>query len=427
MEPTARLSVLLLATRLAAAAWAGPPPKARVFLIGIDGASWNVVNPLLARGRLPNLARLIARGASGPLKSVQPLLSPAIWTSIATGQPPSVHGILGFLQDDERTPVTSADRRSAAVWNVLSHFGRSVCVVGYLKSWPAEPVDGVMVSDHVLDPDVKSGQVYPRDALRGLSTLRAWDPDSPAEIQELRRFIPFNWDPDYERTAKRSRIRYLENKLVDLYLATPYPWDASIARIALFLLSKRKPDFFAIYLRGLDSVSHGFWKFSQPGPLRASSREKKDLGGVIPRYYAYVDELVGRLLRYSDNETVIIVASDHGFGAAQGSPPPRLRSGDHRPRGILIITGGPVRPGKRIRSASVLDLMPTILYLEGAPLARDLPGRVLWTVLPEGYASEHPPRTVASYRGLRPKAQPVAAPKLSEQALESLKAMGYLQ
>ena len=138
---------------LALAAGCGPSGTGdRVIVLGLDGIDPDVVDLLLSEGELPNFARLRQGGAYGRLESSKPLLSPIIWTTIATGKTPLEHGIAHFVAVNEKTgaelPVTSQMRRVKALWNVLSEAGRDVGVVGWWATWPAETVRGAVVSDH---------------------------------------------------------------------------------------------------------------------------------------------------------------------------------------------------------------------------------------------------------------------------------------
>jgi hypothetical protein len=124
----------------------------RVLVLGLDGVDPRIVDLLMAEGKLPNFATLRQGGAHGRLLSSRPILSPIIWTTIATGRPPSEHGIGHFVAVNERTgeqlPVTSQMRRVKAIWRIFSDQGRRVGVVGWWATWPAETVHGAIVSDH---------------------------------------------------------------------------------------------------------------------------------------------------------------------------------------------------------------------------------------------------------------------------------------
>jgi hypothetical protein len=140
-----------LATRALAARTVSTGLK--VAILGLDGADWELIDPLIARGRLPNLARLKARAAWGPMKSMDPMLSPILWTTVATGKPPDQHGIIDFLIRAAGTgkpePVSSRARRVKALWNITTDAGRTADVIAWWATWPAEEIHGHLVSDRV--------------------------------------------------------------------------------------------------------------------------------------------------------------------------------------------------------------------------------------------------------------------------------------
>ena len=123
----------------------------RVLLIGIDGASWKAIEPMLANGELPIFQRLVNQGTTCDDLDVAHRSSPVAWTSIATGRLSANHGITSHiteLPNGDLIPVTGAGRRVKAIWEIASAAGRTVGVVGWWASWPAERVQGFFVSDH---------------------------------------------------------------------------------------------------------------------------------------------------------------------------------------------------------------------------------------------------------------------------------------
>ena len=125
--------------------------KRRILLLGWDAADWQVIDPLLDAGLMPNLARLVNRGVVGNLATLHPPYSPILWTSIATGKRPTRHGIHGFQEPTPDgtavRPASSLSRTCKALWNIATQQGLTSVVVSWYPSHPVEPISGVMVSD----------------------------------------------------------------------------------------------------------------------------------------------------------------------------------------------------------------------------------------------------------------------------------------
>jgi predicted AlkP superfamily phosphohydrolase/phosphomutase len=123
----------------------------RVALIGWDAADWKLIHPLLDQGLMPNLQRLVERGSMGNIATLDPCVSPMLWTSLATGKTADRHGIAGFVEPNPATgglrPVLSTSRRVKALWNILHLSGMRSLVVNWFASYPAEQVRGAYVSD----------------------------------------------------------------------------------------------------------------------------------------------------------------------------------------------------------------------------------------------------------------------------------------
>ena len=150
----------------------------KVLLIGWDAADWKVITPLMDAGKMPNLERLVSQGVMGNLSTLYPILSPMLWTSIATGKRAYKHCIHGFVEPDPKSgwvrPITNLGRKCKAIWNILNQNGLRSNVVGWWPSHPAEPINGVMVSDYyqkVTAPidmpwDMRPGTVQDRKSTR---------------------------------------------------------------------------------------------------------------------------------------------------------------------------------------------------------------------------------------------------------------------
>ena len=129
-------------------------PGKRVILIGLDGADWSLLDQYATRGVMPTLARLTAEGTSGTLQTLSPPLSPLIWTTMMTGTSPLDHRILDFLRvnpvSGQREPITSDERKVPAIWNMATAGGKKTAAFGFWATYPAEAVNGLMVSDRLF-------------------------------------------------------------------------------------------------------------------------------------------------------------------------------------------------------------------------------------------------------------------------------------
>ncbi len=271
-----------------AAAWtsrraATPEPRSRHpwIVIGIDGGAWKVIDTLAARGELPELRRLAERGTRAVLHTAYNA-SPVIWTTIATGVRPRVHGITDFVVPTPQgdVPVSSALRRVPALWNMLSLAHRRVAVFGWWASWPAEEVAGVVVSDRAL-LDVAQ---------------RAYPPAMTAEVAAaLAAARGDSWGFDLESEPER-RDRVM----------------AELARRAL----GEGYDLTLLYFRSPDVVSHSRWHVFDPEAFPAEARAAPAERDDVARIYRAVDRALGEVLRRAPRDANLLVISDHGFRAA---------------------------------------------------------------------------------------------------------------
>ncbi|WP_300161533.1 alkaline phosphatase family protein [Solidesulfovibrio sp.] len=258
---------------------------ARVVVVGWDGATFDVIKPLIAAGRMPHLAALLEKGVHGPLCSTVPPVTPVAWTSFATGTSPGRHGVFDALTLDPQTHevrfVSAAMRRAAPIWAVLSQRGRPAGAVNVPVTWPPEPIDGFVVPG-MFTPSDAEDFVHPKE-LRAEIEAR-FGPglcrDSPA------------MDPD--------PARYLDNLLAGV--------DAR-CELTLWLMARRPLDYFCSVFMESDRVQHFFWAYRDPAhPLHAR------LGRAIEAVYERLDAALGRIVAACPPETAVALVSDHGAG-----------------------------------------------------------------------------------------------------------------
>ncbi len=434
----------------------------KVLLLGIDGATFRVMDPLFAEGRLPNLGGLAERGVRAPLLSEDPMASPVLWTTVATGQKREDHGIGGFVvyKDPSKpkrgTLVGAEDRKTLAVWNIASAFGRRVGFLGWWASWPAEPVNGWIVSDRLTADrwnvwaggKQTTGRVYPEALTAELQRLLV-DPMRPP-MDEILRMVDLT-------PQEQAEMRLAERPVFGHGLSVvkfAYCSQRSHERMALHQLAKGQPDLTGVFLVANDPVSHTFWHYYEPAAFAGvDDRAAARLGALVPNMYTHNDAFLGQLLQKVDSDTVVLVISDHGFGPSGQLPALKpaekmftgpeadaahLRgeiavgqSGKHQLDGVLIAAGGPIRRGAAVK-ASLADITPTVLAILGLPVPGDMEGRVLEEMLEPAFLAAFPVRRIETYETLIDRRAILAAAASEGDAgdaekQEMLRSLGYIQ
>ena len=271
--------------------------KTKVLFIGLDGATWNIMSPLVVEGKLPNIKRLINKGSFGNLESFHPFISEVIWTSIATGKSPDKHNIKDRLAKDPETqelvPVTSNLRNAKAIWNILSEYKKKAGIISYMCTWPPENINGIMVSDRI-DPANYSAKGYAFPPIETLCNKQEFENFSHIENSIFSRI-------------KKDGPRYF-------YYGAEEK-DNFVVNFSKHLLQKQDFDFFCLYIRGIDILSHSFWKYTISENSALPENDAERYKYIIKDYYIWCDKVIGEILNLADKDTVVIIASDHGFSA----------------------------------------------------------------------------------------------------------------
>lgn len=405
--------------------------KRKVLLIGWDAADWKVIGPMIDAGKMPNVERLVEAGTMGNLATLNPVLSPMLWTSIATGKRPYKHGIHGFSEPDPQSgavrPITNLSRTTKAVWNILNQKDMRSLVVGWWPSSPAEPIRGAMVSNHfqqaVGPPDkpwpMRPGTVHPPELAAELSGLRV----HPYEVEgdALRNFVPRAPEIDQEKDKRLLTVAKIASEC------------AGIQAAALHLMQQTPDwDFTAVYFDGIDHYGHGFMKYHPPRLDWVSEEDFEMYRCVVEGGYIHHDLMLGSLLEAAGPETTVILMSDHGFHPDHLRPKslpnePAGPAAEHRQFGIFVAAGPGIKEDDLVFCATLLDVTPTILSLFDLPVGRDMDGRVLTSIWKEekevsfidswddvsGEDGRHPPET---------QIDPVDA----KEAIRQLVDLGYI-
>lgn len=425
----------LAAARLAKLKAALPPRSRRVLLLGWDGADWELLEPLARRGIMPVLRRLMDEGTWGNLEAFTPLLSPIVWTTVATGEPPEVHGILDFLEVEPETgakvPITSRKRAVPALWNVVSAVGLSVGVCGWWASWPVEPVNGVLVSDRLFfllsdaPGDAPPGTVvFPPERESQFRQL-VTEAETQIDGKAVQAFLPVSAERITQALRERKGMADPVDGFRRILVSTKVYSEASLE------ILKTKPDLAMLYLMGTDEVGHLLAPHLPPFLPGADPQLGEVAATAVERYFALVDSWLGRLLeRCPLSECALVLVSDHGF--KWGADRPRNFSGVaaataaawHRVSGIFLVAGSGVQKlGRFASGASVFDVAPTILALLDLPVGTGWRGRLLPGVQAKPFGQVAWSQLVPpeSYRLNRTPVTP------SPEYVAQLRALGYLE
>lgn len=408
--------------------------KHRVYLIGLDGASWNLMEQPLREGKLPNFKKLIEGGTYGPLKSFVPTKSPILWTSIATGKIPLKHGIGNFTaeKDGKIIPVSGGQRITKAFWNIAGDYGLTTGVINWWVTWPPEKVDGYMISDRWRNGNPKKMQntvvTYPPDLLKELPGVGM---TRDKYLEDCKKFgLP---------TAVHPAV---ESRNVDLLYngyKTYWGQDKAVREACRRMTQKHPVDVFGVVFRIIDVSSHLYWTYldlkfvdemrakQAAGTMTPDDIKRIDAEFVklIEPVYNYADRILGEFMKRGDRNTTYIICSDHGFKFEEGRY--GHSSMKEPPYGIIILNGPAFKRNNRIDGATLLDITPTLLYLEGIPLGRDMDGKVLFNAFYPEFIKQNPPTLVASHdKGIRQKGEP-ASSDMDQEILDDLRSLGYIQ
>jgi predicted AlkP superfamily phosphohydrolase/phosphomutase len=451
-----------------AAGGAADPHPARVMVFGLDGATWSVIDPLLRAGELPNLKRLYDRGIHGVLETERPSASPIVWTTIFTGRPPAEHGVRDW------TTAVSTNRRVAALWEIASARGLSTDVLNVPGSWPPDRVDGTMLAGFPLSNSTVGGGTGVVARERGLKAdalPAVYVANAAAIARAAAPLVAGAWSdwlgvpvPDQPTRRCMMRVRRLDGR--EIYLSPCYRTDggvdfaapsAALDRVRTATGQTYVPEgpgwsqyadrwtldylqehlvhvariqsgaaaVFAadpwrlfIYVDTLvDRVSHPYWPYMRPGDYDGvDPAMAKRHAEAVRNAYREADREMGAVLAAATGEFDVVVVSDHGF---RSNADRTVLTGRHDLDGIYLIASARMRP-KAGQRAHIEDVTPTLLYMLGLPVGRDMRGHVLPEVAAE---LARPLESIASYDGLRGRGSPSS---VDENTWEQLKALGYV-
>jgi len=515
-------------------------PKRRIVLLGFDAATWNVIDPMIAKGELPNFEAVIKRGVRADLYSLDSPVSPRVWTSIVTGKTEDKHGVIDFYSNRSHL-------RSKRVWDIFNANDLTTSIFYWFVTWPPQKeIKGHMVPGFLsLD-----SQTIPAE----LSFLKELEMSEKNKIVEQREGKGLFHDLRLVRQALRFGVKpstllqailfKIEQKF-RAYVELDVFAKVQLLKLYLYrdvfnyMVRQHPTDFAAILYPQADQIGHKYWAYYEPDEyekrvgIPVSERDRCKYGDVIPNIYREMDKIVGDMRNQLGEDDVLMILSDHGFGVIE-EPKAQLKiksdeffaeldltgvvhgfsigpdyiiqindkntdvndiaeklrrirleneqesffdvsingteivlglnnvwymkskdamvlleknlcfaersvkvadvvahrsdiSGDHEPVGVLIMSGSGIKSDTKISDCSVLDITPTLLYLNNLPVAKDMDGRPLLDAFTEDYACKNSVKYIETYEdGENNKQSDELDFEVSAEIQERLKGLGYL-
>jgi len=434
---------ILVTTVAVAAALAGcgrqpaPTPPPATLIIGLDGCDWRNAWPLVRQGKLPALAALARAGSRGTmLTNPDYRWSPVLWTTIATGRLPDAHGVTSFMAQveglDRMIPTPSTERKVRALWNMFSERGRTVGFVGWWVTWPAEPVNGFLVTDHFSVSRFDLGNDYERDREAEFHERQTWPEELGAQLAPLKfprqrvgreELAPFADLPEsWEFPAQFSKF----DKVSEFAIA--HSVDRTHFAVADVMLRETSPELLGVFLQGIDIMQHYFWEYLDPEQAywSPSAADIAVWGESIERYYRWSDGLVADLVEAGGDRQVLIV-SDHGFRPADERYGDKHISGEHRRQAVWLQAGPGVRRGVRLEELDAVDVAPTVLAYHGLPVADDLDGDPILESFTEEWLAAHPLEVVPTWETGPWQTGELPAASATRDLEERIRALGYIE
>jgi predicted AlkP superfamily phosphohydrolase/phosphomutase len=272
----------------------GAERRNRVLVIGLDGATFDLLLPWMEEGRLPNLSRIWRRSSFGPLRSTIPPITASAWATFQTGKNPGKHGLFDFTQyrpgSYDTSFVNANSLQTEPLWQILSRYGKRVALLNVPITYPPRPVNGLLVAG-LMTPTTKAEFTHPPELYQELTE----------EIGEYTILVPVRTLLYMGVRAFVDRLREVTNKR---------------AEAVLYLMRRTDWDFCMVHFHSSDVLQHGLWSHLDPRhpAYRSIKKEERD---YVQSYYQDLDVAVGRVVAEADESTTVILMSDHGFGPAE--------------------------------------------------------------------------------------------------------------
>ena len=391
----ALLAVCVLGTSLAAQADQMASKKnPKVVVIGVNGAEWDFLRPLLVRGEMPNLARLIENGTSGFMKTLSSPNCPKVYTTFFTSTAPPENGITGFVVNGQTANTNML--KQEPIWSILSKNGVSVGMANVPGTFPVMPVNGYMISGMLTrGKECEDGILCSPK----LTEVQGGDPVYPATMKDELLANIGDFYIDCARIPKTEMLAGHEVEAVNQWLAKVDTIRAQQTKLFDYLLTKYPKDFTFLVQSCEDRTGHWLYPI-QPHNVGYSEKVHKARVDAFPNQYRAFDKVLGTILQHVDENTYVFIISDHGIKPLRYVDP----HGEHMDHpmdsviakhdftdgdeeaGAFIAVGPGIKKGLHLMGlpVSAFDVAPTLLRIYGIPQPKQMKGRVLTEIFEDG-------------------------------------------
>jgi len=390
---------LLAAYSLAQAAPKNWKPRPHVVVIGVNGMEWDFIRPLLLRGEMPNLSRVLHSGVYGKLRTVGSPNCPKVYSAIATSTPPEQNGITGFVVGGITANTNML--KEEPLWSILSKQGITVGMANVPATFPVMPVNGYMVSGMLTrGKECEDGVLCSPK----LSEVQGGDAVYPKSmVSELQANVG-DFYIDCARMPSANELKGKETEVIDAWLNKVAVIRSQQTKLFDYLLTHHPTDFTMLAQSCEDRVGHWLYPI-QPHNAGFNPKVNAVRLDAFPSQYVAFDKVLGKVLEHVDASTYLLILSDHGIKPLRefeedphmhmdhgGTTPVVAKhdfaDGDDVPGGFIMM-GPDVKKNVRLMgfSASVFDIAPTILHLYGIPQPPQMKGHVLAQVFDDSHTT----------------------------------------
>jgi predicted AlkP superfamily phosphohydrolase/phosphomutase len=388
--PLVALFVCLVTLPLFAQAQSTVKPKPRVVVVGVNGMELDVIRPLLVKGELPNLAKVIKNGAYGKLRTVSAPNCPRVYTTMFTSTRPEEHGVTGFIVGGITANTNML--KEEPIWSVLSKNGVSVGMANVPATFPVMPVNGYMISGMLTrGKNCEDGVL----CAPKLSDVEGGDAVYPAAMKTALLKNVGDFYIDCERMPSAEQLKGHEADVIDAWLKRVDTIREQQTKLFDYLMTSHPTDFTWFVQSCEDRTGHWLYPIA---PYNAGYNPKINAvrPDAFPDQYVAFDKVLGSILKHVDENTYVIIVSDHGIKPLrefeETNPHAHIdhekttpviakhdfADGDDVP-GSFFAMGPGIKHDLRLMGfeASVYDIAPTILHLYGIEQPKQMRGHVL--------------------------------------------------